>query len=173
MYWLQHGVVSKWWNLTANINRVKIQSVVVEYSQARVKQTEMEKLQSHVLCKNRGTAVNIVCIRMNFMHLLAGTWSCPFFLLPTETRTTAKTAKKTLERGFRICGGGTKSNTMNKMWVSMAHPELCSAVVNNPSIFCLLNTRVFSTHIYVLSGSPTNSNEKNVTCILRCMRAIM
>ena len=55
----------------------------------------------------------------------------------------------------------------------MAHPEPCSAVVNNPSIFCLLNTRVFATHINVLSGSPTNSYKKNVACILRCMPAIM
>lgn len=126
-----------------------------------MKHTNVVKQQSHIFPKRRGTAGKIACTRMNFMHLLSGVWSCPV-CYHKQTAKTKNNKRVTLERGFWICGHGTKSNAMNNMWVSMAYPALCSAVVNNATIFCLLNAGVLASHIYIFTGSPTNSNEKNV-----------
>ena len=41
--------------------------------QSKVKHSDMKNCRAMFLCEDRGTAVKIVGIRMNFVHVLAGT----------------------------------------------------------------------------------------------------
>lgn len=114
-----------------------------------------------------------MCSGVNLVHLFSGIRSCPCSLIKAATNGNNQKHKTHLERGFWISGCGAKCYAMNKVGISVTYLELCSAVMNNATLFCFLNAGVFASYINVFTCSPSHSDDENITNILGSMSTVM